>query len=194
MARRHTPEQIIRKLREAERLAGGGATTAEAAKQLEVSEQTLHRWRHEYGGMKANGAKHLKEPTKEHFRLKRIVANRTQSRSDARGCPGKHLNPARRCAAVDMLQDRLGMLERRACRAVRQARSFQRYRPAVPDPDSDSRAWLREFSVKLHTGATGVRTSKRPEPGMRASSIGFAVCGARRACACPQAPDASPVG
>ena len=75
MARRHTPEQIIRKLREAERLAGEGATTAEAAKQIEVSEQTLHRWRHQYGGMKADGAKRLKELEKENLRLKRIVAD-----------------------------------------------------------------------------------------------------------------------
>ena len=45
MARRHTPEQIIRKLRDAKRLAGEGATTAEAAKQFEVSDQTLHLWR-----------------------------------------------------------------------------------------------------------------------------------------------------
>jgi putative transposase len=75
MARRHTPEQIIRKLREAERLAGEGATTAEAAKQIEVSEQTLHRWRAQYGGMQADGAKRLKELEKENLRLKRIVAD-----------------------------------------------------------------------------------------------------------------------
>jgi len=75
MARRHSPEQIIRKLREAERLAGEGATTAEAAKQLEVSEQTLHRWRNQYGGMKADGAKRLRDLEKENVRLKRIVAD-----------------------------------------------------------------------------------------------------------------------
>ena len=75
MARRHTPEQIIRMLREAERLAGEGATTAEAAKQIQVSEQTLHRWRAQDGGMKADGAKRLKELEKENLRLKRIVAN-----------------------------------------------------------------------------------------------------------------------
>ncbi len=74
MARRHTPEQFIRKPREAERLAGEGTSTAEAAKQLEVSEQTLHRWRNRYGGMKADGAKRLKELEKENVRLKRIVA------------------------------------------------------------------------------------------------------------------------
>ena len=49
---RHTPEQIIRKLREAERLLGEGETIPEAAKELGISEQTYHRWRNQYGGMK----------------------------------------------------------------------------------------------------------------------------------------------
>jgi transposase-like protein len=75
MARRHTPERIIRKLREAELSAGEGASTGEAAKQLEVSEQMLHRWRNQYGGMKADGAKRLKDLEKENVRLKRIVAD-----------------------------------------------------------------------------------------------------------------------
>jgi putative transposase len=73
--RRHTPEQVIRKLREADRLLGGGMDVAEVAKQLEVSEQTLHRWRLQYGGLKADDAKRLKELEKENSRLKRIVAD-----------------------------------------------------------------------------------------------------------------------
>ena len=59
--RRHTPEQIIRKLREAERLLGEGRSIAEVTKALEISEQTFHRWRAQYGGMKADDAKRLKE-------------------------------------------------------------------------------------------------------------------------------------
>ena len=73
--RRHTPEQIIRKLREAERLLGEGKTVPEAAKALEVSEQTFHRWRNQYGGMKANDVKRLKELERENGRLKAIVAD-----------------------------------------------------------------------------------------------------------------------
>lgn len=61
MAKRHTTEEIIRKLRKAGRLAGEGATTAEAAKQIEVSVQALHCWRHQYGDLQATGAKRLKE-------------------------------------------------------------------------------------------------------------------------------------
>src|SRR5437660_4777823 len=73
--RRHTPEQVIRKLREAEWLLGEGKTIPEAAKELGISEQTYHRWRNQYGGMKANDAKRLKELERENARLKRIVAD-----------------------------------------------------------------------------------------------------------------------
>ena len=73
--RRHTPEQIIRKLREAERLLGEGRTIAEAAKELGISEQTFHRWRNQYGGMKAQDAKRLKELERENVSLKAIVAD-----------------------------------------------------------------------------------------------------------------------
>jgi putative transposase len=73
--RRHSPEQIIRKLREADRLLGEGQEVAVVAKQLEVSEQTLQRWRAQYGGLKADDAKRLKELERENARLKRIVAD-----------------------------------------------------------------------------------------------------------------------
>ena len=74
--RRHTPEQIIRKLREAERLLGEGRTIPEAAKELGISENTYHRWRNQYGGMKADDAKRLKELERENATLKRIVADK----------------------------------------------------------------------------------------------------------------------
>ncbi len=74
--RRHTPEQIVRKLREVERLLGEGLTIAEAAKQVEISEQTYHRWRSQYGGMKANDAKRLRELERENARLKRLLADK----------------------------------------------------------------------------------------------------------------------
>jgi putative transposase len=73
--RRHTPEQIIRKLREAERMLGEGRTIPEAAKELEISENTFHRWRNQYGGMKADDAKRLKELERENRSLKAIVAD-----------------------------------------------------------------------------------------------------------------------
>jgi len=73
--RRHTPEQIVRKLREAERMQAEGADIATVAKHLEISEQTFHRWRNQYGGMKADDAKRLKELEKENARLKHMVAD-----------------------------------------------------------------------------------------------------------------------
>jgi len=75
-AKRHTPNQVIRKLREAELMLGEGKTTAEVAKTLEVSEVTFHRWRAQYGGMKAEDAKRLKELEKENVALKRLVADK----------------------------------------------------------------------------------------------------------------------
>ena len=74
--RRHTPEQIVRKLREVERLLGEGQTIVEAAKQVEISEQTYHRWRAQYGGLQADDAKRLRELERENARLKRIVADK----------------------------------------------------------------------------------------------------------------------
>lgn len=74
--RRHTPEQIIRKLREADRLFGEGSDVAEVARRLEVSEATYQRWRNQFGGMKADDAKRLKELERENARLKRIVADK----------------------------------------------------------------------------------------------------------------------
>jgi putative transposase len=72
--RRHTPEQIIRKLREADRLLAEGREVPEVAKHLEISEATYHRWRAQYGGLKADDAKRLKELAAENTRLKRLLA------------------------------------------------------------------------------------------------------------------------
>jgi putative transposase len=74
--RRHTPEQIVRKLREADRLLNEGADVAAVAWHLEVSEQTYPRWRAEFGGMKADDVKRLKELEAQNARLKRIVADK----------------------------------------------------------------------------------------------------------------------
>jgi transposase-like protein len=74
-ARRHTPEQVIRKLREADRLLSEGKEVGEVCRQLEISEPTYHRWRNQYGGMKAHEAKRLKELERENAHLKAIVAD-----------------------------------------------------------------------------------------------------------------------
>jgi len=72
---RFTSEQIIGKLREAEVLLGQGTNIGEAIRKLGVSEQTYYRWRKEYGGMRVDQAKRLKELENENSRLKKLVAD-----------------------------------------------------------------------------------------------------------------------
>jgi len=73
--KRYGSEQIITKLREVEIMLSKGSTIGEASKKIGVTEQTYYRWRKEYGGMKVEQAKRLKELEKENFRLKRLVAD-----------------------------------------------------------------------------------------------------------------------
>jgi putative transposase len=73
--RRHTPEQIIRKLAEGNKLLGSGKELDEVCRHLEIAESTWHRWVAQYGGMKASDAKRLKELEGENARLKKLVAN-----------------------------------------------------------------------------------------------------------------------
>ena len=73
--RAYTPEQIINKLREAEVLLSQGSNVGEASRKIGVTEQTYYRWRREYGGMRIEQAKRLKELEKENGRLKKLVAD-----------------------------------------------------------------------------------------------------------------------
>jgi putative transposase len=72
--RRHTPDQIIRKLAEGNKLFAGGAELDEVCRHLEIAESTWHRWVAQYGGLKANDAKRLKELEGENVRLKKLLA------------------------------------------------------------------------------------------------------------------------
>jgi transposase-like protein len=71
-----TPEQIIQKLREVEVNLSKGLSVQEAVRQIEVTEQTYYRWKKEYGGMRTDQAKRLRELEKENSRLKRLVADK----------------------------------------------------------------------------------------------------------------------
>ena len=73
--RHHTPEQIVRKVAEGQRLLAQGKSVDEVAKYIEVTPATWYRWVNQYGGMKADDAKRLKELEKENTRLKKIVAD-----------------------------------------------------------------------------------------------------------------------
>lgn len=74
--KKHSVEQIIGKLRQVEVLVAEGATISEAVRQIEVTEQTYYRWRNEYGGMRTDQAKRLKELEQENARLKHLVAEK----------------------------------------------------------------------------------------------------------------------
>jgi len=71
----YTPEQIINKLREAEVYLSQGSSIIEASRKIGVTEQTYYRWRKEYGGMRVDQARRLKELEKENIRLKKLVAD-----------------------------------------------------------------------------------------------------------------------
>ncbi len=72
---RFTPEQIIARLREVDVLVGRGSTAVEACRQVGISEQTLYRWRKEYGGLKVDQARRMKGLERENARLKKLVAD-----------------------------------------------------------------------------------------------------------------------
>ena len=72
--KKHSPEQIVRKLQEADAMLAVGKTLGQVCQAMEVSEQTFHRWRNQYGGMKAQEAKRLRELEEENRRLKKLLA------------------------------------------------------------------------------------------------------------------------
>ena len=77
MARKHRPEEIIGKLREAEIVLTQGGVVADACRRIGVTEQTYYRWRREYGGLKTDQARRMKELEKENARLRRAVSDLT---------------------------------------------------------------------------------------------------------------------
>ena len=76
-SRKHKPEEIIGKLRETEIVLAQGASTAEACRRISVSEQTYYRWRKEYGGLKTDQARRMKDLEKENQRLRRAISDLT---------------------------------------------------------------------------------------------------------------------
>ncbi|MFH1625714.1 MAG: IS3 family transposase [Pseudomonadota bacterium] len=132
----YTPEQIINKLREAEIHLSQGASIAETSRKLGITEQTYYRWRKEYGGMRVEQAKRLKEMEKENARLKKLVANLSLDNAilkEAAG--GKLLSPSKRRKIVIQVQEKLGISQRRACTVLGQVRKTQRYLLCITDEE-----------------------------------------------------------
>ena len=80
MARKHKPEEIIGKLREAEVVLAQGGSVADACRRIGVTEQSYFRWCKEYGGLKMDQARRMKELERENARLRRAVSNRKSTR------------------------------------------------------------------------------------------------------------------
>ena len=157
-----------------------GKELDEVCRHLEIAESTWHRWLAQYGGMKANDAKRLKELEAENARLKKLVAEPGARQVDAQGARrGKLLTPNRKRSAVGMLRDRFGVSERRACRVVGQHRSTQRL---DPPPVTDDEAELRAFLRQLRQGPSTVGVASRrqggpPSRAARSTTSGSGVCG-----------------
>ncbi|MDC8972967.1 MULTISPECIES: IS3 family transposase [Mycobacterium] len=152
--KRHSPEQVVRKLVTADRLLAEGMDTAAVCRELGISQATYHRWRNQFGGLKADDAKRLKKLERENAKLKRLLADAELEKIALKEIgEGKLLGPERRRAAVRHLQQELGVSERFACRVTGQPRATQRHQPAATttDPDAALRAWLRSYA-KEHPG------------------------------------------
>ena len=134
--KRYTPEQIISMLREAEVALAQGQSVGQACRTLGVSEQSYYRWRKEYGGLRTDQAKRLKDLEKENGRLRKAISDLTLDKLILKeALEGKLLSPARRRQCVDHLQAELGISERRACAVAGQHRSTQRKRPRGRDDE-----------------------------------------------------------
>ncbi|MBP0447350.1 IS3 family transposase [Roseomonas sp. SSH11] len=138
MARKHhKPEEIIAKLRQVEVLLAQGKTAAEAARTIGVTEQTYYRWRSEYGGLKLDQVKRLKQLEQENGRLRKAVADLTLEKLVLKEAAfGKLVSAARRRACVEHVTGRLDVSERFACKVLGQHRSVQRKAPRQADDEA----------------------------------------------------------
>ncbi|MFL5813331.1 MAG: IS3 family transposase [Bdellovibrionia bacterium] len=144
--KRYSPEEIISHLRTIEIENGKGLSIEDCCKKTGITAQTFYRWREEYGGLRIDQAKRLKDLEQENQRLKKLVANLALDNQILKEvAPGKVLSPARRRDAVQHVVKKLKVSERRACRTLNQYRSSQRY--VARRPDDEKR--LNERIVKL---------------------------------------------
>ena len=148
--KRYTPEEIVAKLRQVDVLVSEGQNIADAIRQIGVSEVTYYRWRQEYGGLKTEQVKRLKELETENARLSQgdLRPDAGQAHS-AGGSPGKLLSPARRRACIEQVREVMHVSERRACAALGQHRSTQRKVPRGRDDEerltADTIALARQY-------------------------------------------------
>ena len=114
--KRHKPEEVVAKLRQVDVLVSQGKTVAEAIRSIGVTEVTYYRWRQEFGGLKSDQVKRLRDLETENSRLRRAIADLTLDKQILTGgSSGKLLSPARRRVCIEHVRRELSVSERRAC-------------------------------------------------------------------------------
>ncbi|MFY9294423.1 MAG: IS3 family transposase [Methylorubrum rhodinum] len=135
--KRHKPEEIVAKLRQVDVLVSQGQSVAEGIRSIGVTEVTYYRWRQEYGGLKSDQVRRMKEMEVENQRLRKAIADLTLDKLILQeAAPGKLLSPARRRACVEHIMQTMKVSERRTCRALGQHRSTQRKVPRGRDDEA----------------------------------------------------------
>ena len=130
--RKHKPDQMIKKLRQAEAAISEGSTVAEASRKIGVGKQTLYRWRARDGGVRIAPVLRLKQLETENAQLQRALERLSlQNLTLKQVAKSKLLTPSRRRHCVERVRAVLGVSERRACKVLGQHRSTQRYQPAA---------------------------------------------------------------
>jgi len=174
--KRHKPEEIVAKLRQVDVLVSQGQSVADAVRAIGVTEVTYYRWRQEYGGLKSDQVRKMKELEAENTRLRRAVSDLTLDKMIlAEAARGKLLSPARRRACIDHVRSELKLSERRVCRVLGQHRSTQRRVPTGRDDEERltadivelarqyGRYGYRKIAELLRTTAGWVVNDKRVE-------------------------------
>ncbi|WP_131197018.1 IS3 family transposase [Lichenihabitans psoromatis] len=154
--KRHKPEEVVVKLRQVDVLVSQGKSVAEAVRSIAVTEVTYYRWRQEYGGLKGDQVKRLKELEAENGRLRRAVSDLTLEKLILKEAAfGKLLSPARRRACVEQVVAEHSVSERFACRVLGQHRSTQRKAPIRADDEAALTADI--VALALQYGRYGYR-------------------------------------
>ncbi|HVJ71375.1 MAG TPA: IS3 family transposase [Sphingomicrobium sp.] len=134
--KRHKPEEIVAKLRQVDVLVSQGQNVADAIRSISVSELTYYRWRKEFGGLKTDQVKRLKDLETENARLRKAIADLTLDKLILKEAAfGKLVSPARRRVCIDHVRGQLAISERRVCAALGQHRSTQRKTPRGRDDE-----------------------------------------------------------
>ncbi|MCK2056131.1 IS3 family transposase [Methylobacterium sp. 37f] len=149
MAKHPKPEEIVAKLRQADVLISQGQSVADAIRALGVSSVTYYRWRREFGGLKSDQVRRMKDLETENQRLRKAIADLTLDKLILQeASPGKLLSPARRRACVEHIMRTMTVSERRAYRALGQHRSTQRKVPRGRDDEEALTADLVALAEK----------------------------------------------